>query len=643
MDDQNILDEEEKFENQDNLKCIRIWKPHIFKCEKSPTIGPQSPSTSGHSLTWFESVVHNEEESFESEKVTEEKLETSAWEQELEDVTCNDGLDPLLKDLKCPSDILSQEKWEQTGTDDLDDGYKCPHCQVKVKRKAALRTHISTHLEVRDCKECDYRSVDKADLESHYLDEHPDSEPRRPKTYRKIYHAGFAKDKIFKCPICPYRSNRKWNVNSHLKIHSKMKPLQKRKYENFNKNVINDFVPVNASPHCLGYDDLPETSQRFIAKDCEVTTSENQCSSIASPIFGYNVNMNANGDEISSSTRLPFPDKIVNEEVRLSANTYALVSSSFNKVSPSTNLLLAKQYAEMESCSSVASAQVSSSCPLEDSNIVTSSYSLDLDVKTSESGSDLEKPVLLKCIQCSFTTNKQSILKDHISSHPGMKLFNCAKCDFSTDQRRYFNAHILSHSSVEIFKCDQCDYMTNRKSSLKAHGLTHVSYKEYKCNHCSFETHNNRNLKTHLVIHSEERIYRCSECDYETNVEKYLKTHSLVHCPEEEQYKCSECEYRTPRKGQLRIHSLKHTDIKLYKCLVCDFKTNRKCSLKVHSLSHSTQKLYKCTICKYDTNQKLLLRLHVLNHLNIKLYKCPSCDYGTNHSSHFKRHFQTHI
>lgn len=522
-----------------------------------------------------------------------------------------------------------------------DDGYKCPHCHVKVKRKAALRTHISTHLEVRDCSECNYRAVNKADLEAHCLDEHSCSRPQRPKSYRKMHHAGFSKDKIFKCPKCPYRSNRKWNVNSHLKTHSRIKQLQKKKYENFDENMVNDFVPLTASDHYLEFD-VPKISRCFIEKNCEVTTSENPCSTIASTVFGYNENMNEN-DEITSSTALSLPEKFAGEEVRFSAGASPVVSSSFDKVSPSTSLVK-NCNAGMQS-SSDAPSQVSSSFIHKENNIVTSSFHLNLDenVKASGSCSDLDKPVLLKCIQCTFITNKQSVLKEHISRHPGMKLFNCARCDFSTDHKQHFNAHILDHSSVEILKCDQCDYMTNRKSSLKAHGLTHESYKKYKCHQCSFETHNYRNLKTHLVIHSDDQMYKCSECDYESNVEKYLKTHSLVHCPEEQQYKCSECDYKTPRKGQLRIHSLKHTNIKLYKCSACDFKTNRKCSLKVHSLSHSTQKLFKCSICKYETNQKLLLRLHVLNHLNIKLYKCPNCDYGTNHSSHFKRHFQTHV
>ncbi|KAH9500922.1 hypothetical protein Btru_069212 [Bulinus truncatus] len=87
--------------------------------------------------------------------------------------------------------------------------YICNTCGYMCRLKASYQRHIERHSKVKKfkCTQCTYASVEKYDLQKHYVHRHSD-------------------DKPLSCPYCPYRCKFKPRLNNHISyVHTDVKPF----------------------------------------------------------------------------------------------------------------------------------------------------------------------------------------------------------------------------------------------------------------------------------------------------------------------------------------------------------------------------------------------------------------------------------
>ncbi|KAL7635442.1 UNVERIFIED_CONTAM: hypothetical protein RMT77_014512 [Armadillidium vulgare] len=308
---------------------------------------------------------------------------------------------------------------------------------------------------------------------------------------------------------------------------------------------------------------------------------------------------------------------------------------------------------------------------------------------------------LLKCMECSFETEKEDKFRSHLLTHSGTRAYlsfdddddfemdgksefeshsticvdeesvKCTKCEYETYNKSYMKIHMLVHSESKLFKCSLCSYKTNYKGHLNRHMLVHSDLKLFKCPECSYETNHKHGLKNHLSRHAKFKVLKCPFCDFETKDRHLFKEHKLTHT-DSKLFRCDVCNYGTNKNSVYKRHVLIHSNSKLQKCSSCDFETLSDEDFKVHLLMHEDDSLsfndtqeydyeaeetnddsdpisvpseiegYKCPKCSYQTKLKSYLKTHMLVHSDSKLFKCPDCQYETNYKSHLKRHSLTH-
>ncbi|XP_050302102.1 zinc finger protein 616-like [Anthonomus grandis grandis] len=159
------------------------------------------------------------------------------------------------------------------------------------------------------------------------------------------------------------------------------------------------------------------------------------------------------------------------------------------------------------------------------------------------------------CTVCSFTTDKQRILMDHVRNHrkSNKKIYRCAYCDQKyTKHMLYSHIHnvhpgqkfgFLDDSPViDIteadepvkFNCLKCSHVAESETDLRAHNKQHKPDASAKmsCNLCSFTASAKSLIDRHMKTHENrpnDPILQCPWCDYR-GLERSLRSHK-TYCP----------------------------------------------------------------------------------------------------------------
>ena len=223
-----------------------------------------------------------------------------------------------------------------------------------------------------------------------------------------------------------------------------------------------------------------------------------------------------------------------------------------------------------------------------------------------------------KCPDCLYVTARKSTLRDHLTTHTGVKLHKCPDCSYAAAQKSQLKVHLMTHSGEKPFKCPDCSYAAAHKSNLSVHMKTHSGEKPFKCSDCLFATARKSNLRVHIMnIHSGEKPFQCSDCFYKAAQKSNLIIHMKTHSGEKP-FKCPDCSYATVLKSNLRGHIINiHSGEKPFKCPDCSYAAAQKSDLKRHMSTHSGEKLFKCPDCLYAAGQKS----HLLRHQKIHARK----------------------
>lgn len=153
------------------------------------------------------------------------------------------------------------------------------------------------------------------------------------------------------------------------------------------------------------------------------------------------------------------------------------------------------------------------------------------------------------CKICSFKTKRESHFNKHLELHsknPDLKLHKCEKCDFTAIRVSVLQRHSLTHVSNEgdILKCSECSYSTNNEALLKMHRKRHLKKSAHSCRFCSFSTMYKQKLVKHLEGHSETprtALYQCTKCPYETQNKLNFRRHQRAVHLNQRPHLCDTC------------------------------------------------------------------------------------------------------
>ncbi|XP_013419016.1 uncharacterized protein LOC106179796 [Lingula anatina] len=274
------------------------------------------------------------------------------------------------------------------------------------------------------------------------------------------------------------------------------------------------------------------------------------------------------------------------------------------------------------------------------------------------------------CDLCQYSTNKQSHLRVHQTTHSGTKPFQCSMCEKTFTAKTTVERHIRCvHNGVRPYQCVCCDKYFSDLGSLKQHNLTHTGERPHQCSVCHKKFNNKPNMHRHMRIHTGSKPYKCDLCDRRFTDYSSLKLHLLHHSGEkpymcefcqkqfrtssdltrhvrthtgEKPYECKQCGSRFVQGWQLRMHEQSHTGVRNYSCDKCNKKFRLKGGLLTHQRTHTGEKLYQCSICNKSFASRTYLKDHQNVHSGDKPHVCEICGTGFRAISNLRRHSKTH-
>ena len=135
--------------------------------------------------------------------------------------------------------------------------------------------------------------------------------------------------------------------------------------------------------------------------------------------------------------------------------------------------------------------------------------------KASEESRKERNAKLLKCLNCSFTTNSKQGLKIHMKKkHTAVDNDTfpqtCHLCEKNCENRNDLKKHLITHSYKKAkFNCSECDFVCQNVISMEVHNGKQHSDK-LECGLCDLEVGNFENLELHLTTCE---MYQCYKCE----------------------------------------------------------------------------------------------------------------------------------
>ncbi|KAB7495496.1 Zinc finger protein [Armadillidium nasatum] len=247
-------------------------------------------------------------------------------------------------------------------------------------------------------------------------------------------------------------------------------------------------------------------------------------------------------------------------------------------------------------CFNIAIDEIVNHHILSLSDIINLICSKDKSLDTNTIG--LATTEFLKCLECTFETGNQKILKLHSQIHVEVK--KCTECNFESKDADTFKDHLISH-----FKSDNI-----KEQKVRDKKEPHLSVKRFKCSDCSYKTKYKKSFDAHCAEHKNIKLFKCDDCDFESNYKNCLIRHSLYRCSKKTELNSNKnCVFVQSKNTEFSSLSLSEIMLLIF---------NKRKSLDENASVPSSTEPLKCQEC---------------------IQKCPECGYeSTNDTETFKDH-----
>ncbi|XP_028837831.1 zinc finger protein 574 isoform X2 [Denticeps clupeoides] len=298
------------------------------------------------------------------------------------------------------------------------------------------------------------------------------------------------------------------------------------------------------------------------------------------------------------------------------------------------------------------------------------------------------------CPHCGRTFTRRCLLRAHVYSHTGEKLFSCKVCGKAFASPNNLLRHSQTHAPIKPFRCGLCGKTFSQAGTLKRHSLTHsrpgarrrvgrvrpgkMSSEDqgpflHCCPECPASFRMNTQLQKHRLLHT-SHPFTCEYCGDAFTRRKDLDLHSLQH-QDKEPKSCPQCSAQFLNQAVLDIHLQRCTaqvselsdcsgsgrgrgqgrgrSMGQLECDMCGHRCVTQEGLELHRLSHTGQTPLRCPLapCRRRFATSAALGDHVLAHCQgmqgksqttPRRFRCQHCGKEFAYASTFAVHMRIH-
>lgn len=628
------------------------------------------------------------------------------------------------------SENQSQDEYQSDLPDSMENGtttnpnetkyFFCKHCDFKHSTKRVVVSHLSSHAGLKPfrCRACGMVSNWRHVIVRHVKDVHNgymnEVEERinfvqegyclrllsvSPTNEESNADPDKSAQQLFGCKICPYKCDKEFYMNFHMKQH------RPREGAVFRCDYCPYFVKFKKTlvRHMRLHEPVPVTN----------TTNEN-CSS---PVT------ESTSDQYTNDI-YEFYDTQTNESNDDS------IAISFNQLSQ----------VDTDASPQKIKRHICEHCPYKTDNKTQYLYH-----------KQFHRPnptAPFKCNICTYWASMQHLLTQHMKVHTendseqndspssGPKQFFEFFDDKAVPEKISVVYVKKGEETVKMFKCEFCPMMNKKKANVRVHQKMHgvvVNDGKFACTYCNYQCLNQGGLTNHMKVHqkgdddtfSPKKLYDSMFEDDGTVVRKRSSSYFCFKCPaifktagdlqNHQKFhgstlplKCTYCDYRAKHKPHITQHLAVHTaeykakrrastplnaqtnklpemeetiedkevvptkkidqmllleasEVKatlrktgdaaknLHKCIMCPASFFKTSVLVYHVSLHGSDGEFKCSQCDYAVNQADNLTVHSLVHpkkspikRGLKTFACPKCPGIFYKQDRYERHLELH-
>ncbi|XP_051176061.1 zinc finger protein 266-like isoform X2 [Leptopilina boulardi] len=249
---------------------------------------------------------------------------------------------------------------------------------------------------------------------------------------------------------------------------------------------------------------------------------------------------------------------------------------------------------------------------------------------------------------------QHAICHDDIQNVNRFKCNFCRQLKFPKWKQCSLHLWKLHQIDIDLLSCKICNsYKSTTMVKMITHMKVHNLNKDYECPDCGKCFKQSSQLRNHRVIHLDRKTAEiprwytskiCELCGKTYADSKCLKNHIQAVHSKLRPYVCTVCGHSSARKSMLQMHLRQHTGDKPFNCELCDYKTGDHNSLRRHAMRHTGVKPYKCPHCPYSAIQSNSYK----NHLRSKhpllsgVFTCELCSFETVKKESYLQHIKDH-
>ncbi|OXU23499.1 hypothetical protein TSAR_003218, partial [Trichomalopsis sarcophagae] len=536
----------------------------------------------------------------------------------------------------------------------------CPRCGQMYSWASNLRKHLKTGCGTVTCEShfscqyCPYRSRVEASFLRHLMSVHNINSSRMndDSTHEAYDDLGLSCDRCMKmfysqysltkhlrfcstlkqysCFLCEYRSNRKWNVKSHIeRVHGKTPA--KNKAEKLETPEFNTFMTAMRRP-MRGFMHQPQQRVTYPCRNCG--KHYNYHSSLARHLK----------HECGVEPKFQCPLCPYRTKHRSSLNTH-LNGKHLKRRSGDTGfeILADRKFPSDDSTEKIETVELPS-VPLPGHRRI---YGQGHYV----------------CPKCKRRYYNLSTLNRHAKNKCGLIGLRSLK-EFYRISKRWSSNSTSSLKPVSDFKCENCNRTFAVHRNLTRHQkLDCTAIKKFSCTTCPAKYSQNIALRRHFTLPPE--VWKrckvnlvCLKCCKSYSDWRSLKKHMNYFCQVEPLYPCPYCSYRARMNTLLKYHiNREHYTYYYNEQVVVKHSYEPTDPLSIRPILLSSNQLradnvivriaagvYGCSICDYRSSYKTNVDRHVRNVHSCNetpRFKCKLCDFRSKYKSCVDRHLRS--
>ncbi|XP_015782882.1 histone H4 transcription factor [Tetranychus urticae] len=219
-------------------------------------------------------------------------------------------------------------------------------------------------------------------------------------------------------------------------------------------------------------------------------------------------------------------------------------------------------------------------------------------------------------------------------------------CSFISDSNSHIAQHLRSHTQEKIIACPNCGAMFSNKGKFRDHLLRQLDEYDVQVNDQAITLEIN-DQEIMVTIHpnaaaiGNSSAFKCEHCDRSFHSSSLLREHNRRHF---HYHQCDICGQTADSPSALKHHkAYRHSEDRPFACQFCTIKCKTRSDLRRHLETHNKSNPFKCTLCKFECRCCHTLAKHMkrFHQSTMNEYLCHECDKKFTRGNNLTRHLVT--